>query len=55
MLIILAIWEAEIRRIKISGQPGQGSCKTPSQREKLDMVAHAYYPRNSRKFKIGGL
>jgi hypothetical protein len=29
MLIILAIWEAEIRRIGVQGQPGQIVCKTP--------------------------
>jgi hypothetical protein len=27
--IIVAIWEAKIRRIMVGGQPGQIVCKTP--------------------------
>jgi hypothetical protein len=29
MRVILATWEAEIRRIKVQGQPGQIVLKTP--------------------------
>jgi hypothetical protein len=27
MLVILATWEADIRRIDVGGQPGQGVCE----------------------------
>jgi hypothetical protein len=33
MLVILATWEAEIRRIAIQNHPGQKVCETPSQQK----------------------
>jgi hypothetical protein len=30
MPVILAVWEAEIRRIVVLGYPGQTVCETPS-------------------------
>jgi hypothetical protein len=45
MLITLATWEAEIRRIEIPGQPGQKVPETPSQPiTKLSIVVHTCHP-----------
>jgi hypothetical protein len=34
MPVILATWEAEIRRIAVSDQRGRGDCETPYQEKK---------------------
>jgi hypothetical protein len=45
MLVILATWEAEIRKIMVQTSLGkEKSFQTPSQWEKLDMVVHTSHP-----------
>jgi hypothetical protein len=53
MPVILATWEAEIRRITFAGQPIKKVCKTPSQCKKLGVVTCTCHSSNCRKLKIG--
>jgi hypothetical protein len=56
MPVILSIWEAEIRRIMVPGQPRQKVCETHliKKKKKLRRLAHAYHPSNCMKNKIRG-
>jgi hypothetical protein len=44
MSVILATWEAEIRRIVIQGQPRQKVSETPSLQKMLNVVVHTCHP-----------
>jgi hypothetical protein len=55
MLEILAIWEVEIRKIMVRGQPRQKVHENPSQWKKAGVVAQACYPSYCMKHKIGRL
>jgi hypothetical protein len=52
MPVILATWEAEIRRITVRGQLGQKVRDPLLNGKKLGMVVHACHPRDGRKLKI---
>jgi hypothetical protein len=55
MPVILAMWEAKIRRITVPGQPRQKHSQDPiSTEKKLGMVAHACHSSRGLKPKIGG-
>jgi hypothetical protein len=56
-LVILATWEAEIRKTSVDGQPRQKSLQDPipmGGKKKLHMVAHTYHPSYGGKCKIVG-
>jgi hypothetical protein len=56
VLVILAIWEAEIGRTAIPGQLKQKFSQDLILMErKVGMGAHAFPSSNGRKCKIGGL
>jgi hypothetical protein len=55
MPVILAIQEADVRRIKSQGQPGKKVLKTPSQWKKLSIMVHSCHRGYKRKQKIGRL
>jgi hypothetical protein len=44
MLVIPAIYEAEMRRIMVQGQPGQKVSKTPISTYKMGIVVHICDP-----------
>jgi hypothetical protein len=50
---VLAIWEVEIGKITVLGQPVQRAHETPSQQNNLGMVVHACHPSYGRKPKNG--
>jgi hypothetical protein len=55
MPIILATWEAEIRRILVQSQPGQKMFARPHLNgKKLGMMTCACHPGDRGRHKIGG-
>jgi hypothetical protein len=48
------VWEAEIGRIAVPGQPWQKFVRPHLNGKKLTMVARIYYPKDSRNCKTGG-
>jgi hypothetical protein len=52
MAFITGIWEAEIRRIMVPGQPRQKVCKTPSQQKKAAHGARTCHTSYGGKCRI---
>jgi hypothetical protein len=49
--VILATWEAEIRRIMLWGQPGEKGSQDPISTEKAGVLIYACHVSYCRKFK----
>jgi hypothetical protein len=53
--VILATWQAEIRRIVVPGQPRQTFVRHNLSEKNLGVVVHACHPSDGGKHKIGEL
>jgi hypothetical protein len=53
MPVFLATWEAEIGKIRVSGQPGQKSFQDLISKEKAGYAACTCHPSSGGKHKVG--